>query len=464
MPKPDERDSSESEENELEIDDALLDQMLWKAERLANEMKLLAETGGGGSQQRDSCSETSSGSQVNPCYSTVPNSIELDRSQEDAGTECSSVGCWLHTQEFRSDVATLAEDEETGVNEMDKTSERSTNVMTPEKLRNENNSQPDQDEEMESSSKQSRDNSSCNSINHRNIHSLATQADADISAALKAAHLMKMQLEAVLIDSSQSGGSEENMDSSTSEEEDHNFDDGDVLSVDHETHASSALEALTPEQTERMGHSAAKQLTVPKQIAEDDTVPIADYTRTKTVKPVFEKVIVAAVGDQDYVPIQDYSMASNKRGVPLREFTFSENHAVVIRKRRFRRRQRRLAVLALFFVTVVGLLLSRRLWGAVPTTAPEARLDPHEMVDHQSPMPTTIETSNVAQEVGEASEVVAQLKEIQDSDDALCLLPFSSVFSGSCRSSMHLKSAPDKARARAKRREAVENLLQIMME
>ena len=452
----DERDSSETEYNEDEIDDALLDQMLWKAERLANEMKLLAVSGG--SQQRDCCDEESI-SHVNPCYSTVPNSIELDQSKGDAGTDCSSVG-WLPAQDCCSHVPSMVDEVET--------TERSQNVVTPENLRKDITSQPDQEETMKASFEHSRDNCSCNS-SKRSDHTSAMQADADISVALKAAQLMKMQLEAVLIDSSQSGGSEENVDSSTSEEENDsdNDDEIEVFSFDNDRH-DTGLVVPTSERKERMRRPAAKQLSVPTQMAEDYTVPLADYTRTRTnhtAKPVFEKVEVATVGDQDYVPIQDYSMHPNKKGVPLRDFTFSENHAVVIHQRRFRRRQRRLAVLALFFVTVVVWLLSRRSWDAEPATAPQVMRDSQELVAcDQSPMLTTVETSRTVEDVFGFSEGAAPSKVIQNSDDTLCLFLFSSFLSDACSSSTRLKNASEKAQAQAKRREMVENLVQSMMQ
>ena len=146
-------------------------------------------------------------------------------------------------------------------------------------------------------------------------------------------------------------------------------------------------------------------------------------------------------------------------------FTFSENHAVVIRKRRFRRRQRRLAVLALFFVTVVVWLLSRRSWDAEPATAPQVMRDSQELVAcDQSPMLTTVETSRTAEDVFGFSEGAAPSKDIQNSDDTLCLFPFSSFLSDACSSSTRLKNASDKAQAQAKRREMVENLVQSMMQ
>lgn len=489
--------------------DALLEQMLWKAERLACAIKL---------QKASSSGHSSSGSSDPNALFSVPNSIELNQPQEDCGiTECSSVGYLLSAEkpvveeekkvdfeDSHRHIGTLTGSTIPETNEVDGSQPQGAEAPTSptRKLMDEASKSKDED------SNDQKDVSS-NLSAKRIDHSAMARSEGEIMAAIKAAREMKVQLEAVLFESSESGGSEGNMESSTSEDdndgeqEDHSFND--------ETEASSMLEALTPVRKKhvalnlpenpatRLPVIQRKVATKKLEIGVDDMVPVADYTgptprdsrekkslESNTRGVIFEKVEIATEGDQDYAPIRDYSMSPKKRETALRELSYSDKRAALIHKRRVRRRQRRLAVLGVFFVAAVGFLVSRR-YSVVPPNSSSSQKDvvkaqAREQTKSSSTAPAqTIVVPEMAEKVVEkvndvpkfSTEVVGNANgvpksstppiqgEVNKADN--CLFPFAHLFSPVCSNKAQLLHG-NEASVRERRRKMLENLLQSMMQ
>jgi hypothetical protein len=99
---------------------------------------------------------------------------------------------------------------------------------------------------------------------------------------------------------------------------------------------------------------------------DEDYVPIKDYsvpTHREVANVKWEKVDTATVGDDDYVPLKDYSQSTKKkpsrRHAAIAEddgagLSYTARRALWLQRKRKKRRQRRLALVMLVILSVLG--------------------------------------------------------------------------------------------------------------
>lgn len=480
-----------NDEDENDGEDALLEHMLWRAERLVNEMKT---------------NVSSRSSSDNNSDFSVPESIEM-KPNDDTVTECSSVGGILQ------DAGTLTEEEVEEIYEEKQKQEHDIQKMATKLCHHTTSEQlPLTTEETKQLGHLELD---------PNLRPSLRQTDATVSSAIQAARQMEVDLEEALKTSTTFPNVEVKSNPVVDREDIDNLSFG-------KADSTSSCEAMLSAQpiaanTTHEENNAAESDLLDLQLCDTDHVdtnPVIqklDKANSDTIETlqtnarskdsvVFEKVTTANNGDQDYVPLHDYSGAFyNGEFQPDQQLQFAEQR-IRIRQRRKKRRRRRVAAailcMTVFMVAAIWYMILHR-QNTKPAEVATNNFSVHKALQMEEPikesnndlisdlklqdkesnsidteqcdmdaaytdtvadikgLPSTmlIQTRDSVTNQGQVIEM--SLATSLPSNVELCSLPLIQLFSPKCRND-HVEM--DISQAQAQRRKTVESLLASMMQ
>lgn len=331
----------------------------------------------------------------------------------------------------------------------------------------------------------------------RSATSSSSVSQDDIKAAIDAANEMQKQLDAVLRISFRNMGSKTDIadqlgKASPSPQAPASPIPTQPPDVEDQSIPTIESSSRKVEPSARTSDRAAASQTE-KESCEYD-VAVVDYSNPRRPPPSacqnshgvkWEKVTSAGEGDDDFVPIRDYSksmhtkMQENVEPIGS-QLTYSE-HRAAIRSRR-RKRRRRMAAVLLGTVFAACLILIRRYCFPNDVQIEVAQVEPVHVVATTSDTTAPLSTDRIADDTSLravftefepndllAGEITSQTAEPQpilvQGEKQICDFPFASLLSPACRSARASGDQPTESHAEAQaRRKKVEQLVDSMMQ